>query len=229
MKTVGLIWILIFGAFAALGQKSDSALSRKLVAPWWVEKFRVSAGFFVPVSSTKIQVSANGYIDGTNIDLNKDLGYNADIATFITSFQWRISRRSRLTLGYFNMQRSTTHKLQKDIIFDSTTYPANTVVNSYFNTTIYQFSYGYAIVEKPDYEIGIQIGTHAVESKVGITSNGYSAGATISNNFGVSAPLPDLGIWGGFAFSKRLAANLDWVTSRLPSTIFQGGYLPIIW
>src|SRR5664279_3593417 len=149
MKAGVLTTILILSFFLGYSQTKDSTSAGKLVAPWWVEKFRLSAGFFESITNTTIQVGLNGAANGTDINFQKDLGLGANFSTFLTNFQWRLSRRSRVSLGYFNMKRSATHTLQKDITFDSTTYPVNSSVNSYFNTAIYQFSYGYAIIEKP--------------------------------------------------------------------------------
>ncbi len=33
--------------------------------------------------------------------------------------------------------------------------------------------------------------------------------ASKSNNFGFTAPIPDLGIWGGYAFTNRFAVNFN--------------------
>jgi hypothetical protein len=209
MKVFYLTAALICTITIGYSQQTDTSSSKKLVAPWFVDKFKLTAGFFYPVNNTKLQVNANGSADGTEIDLNKDLGFNSEIGTFLASFQWRISRRSRVSLGYYDMHRSTTHTLQKDINFGDNTYHVNSTVNSFFNTAIYQFSYGYAIIEKPKYELGVLIGTHTVGANAGITLNGTTGGSTVSNNFGFTAPLPDLGIWGGYAISDRFCVNLD--------------------
>ena len=209
MKLAALIAFFLFSLTLGFSQNKDSDSSGKLVAPWWVEKFKLSAGFFLPVNNTKIQVGANGSAAGTDIDFQKDLGFGATVATFMANFQWRISRRSRVNLGYFNMNRSATHTLQKDITFDTTTYHINSSVNTYFNTAIYQFSYGYAIIEKPNYEVGLSIGAHTVGAKAGIALNGSTGTLSASNNFGFTAPLPDLGVWGGYALSDRFALALD--------------------
>lgn len=218
MKVTALIAFYIFSISFGYSQTKDSigyspakdsTMSKKLVAPWWVEKFKVGAGFFLPVNDTKIQVGAHGTSSGTEVDFNKDLGFGATIATFLTNFSWRISRRSRINLGYFNMKRSNTHTLQKDITFDTTTYHVNSSVNTYFNSAIYQFSYGYAIIVKPNYEVGLSIGAHTIGSKTGIALSGNNVGISKENNFGFTAPLPDFAVWGGYAFSNRFAGTLD--------------------
>ena len=218
MKVAALIPVFLFSFIFCFSQAQDSLgishppdslTPKKMVAPWWVEKFRLTAGFFLPVNNTKVQVGVNGTANGSVIDFRKDLGFNTAIATFLAGFQWRISRRSRLNLSYFKMNHSATHTLQRDITFDSTTYYANTSVNSFFNTKIYQFSYGYAIIVKPNYEVGVSIGAHTVGASAGIAVNGVSVGLEQSNDFGFTAPLPDLGIWGGYAISKRFAVNME--------------------
>jgi hypothetical protein len=189
--------------------KKDSVPPKPKVAPWYVDRFRLTAGGFVPVTTTDLQVGVQGGINGTPINLEKDLGFANASFTFLANFQWRISRRSRLNLNYYNIPRKATHTLDKDITFKDTTFHANATVSAYFNTAIYQISYGYAILSKPNYELGILIGTHLVGGKAGISLAGQVNTASKSTNFGFTAPLPDLGLWGGYAFSDRFAVNLD--------------------
>jgi hypothetical protein len=208
MKTLALILILISGVFFGYAQTKDSTVSDKVILPWFVERFKLSAGAFYVVNKTNVQVEQNGS-SSTDIDLEKDLGINREVGTFLANFEWQISRRSRINLNYYNVNRSSTHILQKDIIFEDNTYHADSTVHSFFNTTIYQFSYGYAILSKPKYEAGVFIGTHIMSARTGISIYGANAGTGTQNNFGFTAPLPDLGLWGGWAVSDRFAINAD--------------------
>jgi len=178
-------------------------------APWFVERFRITAGFFVPISNTNIRVGVHGGAAGSEIDFEKDLGYNSAQGTFLGSLQWRISPRSRFGFNYYNIPRNSSHQLDKEIIFDGQVYPVNANVSSFFNTAIYQVSYGYAIVSKPKFELGAMIGTHLVGGSIGISMTSENQTESLSTDFGFTAPLPDLGIWGGYAFSNRLATNFD--------------------
>ena len=188
MKATALIIIFSLSFLFSYSQTKDS-----LVAPWWVEKFAVSVGFFVPINNTKIQVGANGSAsNGTEIDFKRDLGFDATLTTFMAGFEWRISRRSRINLGYYRLNRSNTHTLQKDITFDSTTYHTNASVNVFFNNNIYVFSYGYAIIEKPTYELGVSFGAHTLGTKAGISLNAPNNSISTNNDFGFTAPCPIL-------------------------------------
>jgi len=186
---------------------TDSVAPKK-IAPWYVERFGIAAGFFLPVNDISIRVGIKGGVDGTNIDFQKDLGFPAVATTFLAGFQWRISPRSRVDFTLYKVDRSSDHTLQKDIVFDGNTYPVNASIHTFFNTSIYQISYGYAILSKPKYELGLMIGAHIVGGKVGMSVNGANVGNSMAKDFGFTAPLPDLGIWGGYAFTPRLAVNL---------------------
>lgn len=203
-----LFFLIAFSFSHAQSRDSLGSEKEKIVLPWFVERFTVSAGAFYVVNKTNIQVTVSDN-SGTNIDVEKDLGLNREIATFIASFQWQISRRSKIALNYFNVNRSSSHTLDRDIIFEDNTYYANAQVNTFFNSKIYQFSYGYAILSKPKYEAGISIGTHVVNANSGISTNDENSGINTKNSFGFTAPLPDLGIWGGWAVSNRFAINGD--------------------
>jgi hypothetical protein len=209
MKIISSIAIMALIFTNGYAQTPDSLPTNIKKAPWFVERFRLTAGFFVPVTSTDVQAGIKGHVGGTNIDLEKDLGYSGGQVTFLANFQWRISRRSRLNLSYYNIPRNSTHTLDKDITFKDSVYPVNSTVKSYFNTAIYQISYGYAILAKPNYELGVMIGTHLVGGKAGISLSGTNVSGSKSTDFGFTAPLPDLGIWGGYAFNDRFAVNLD--------------------
>ena len=58
-------------------------------------------------------------------------------------------------------------------------------------------------------EFGLQLGIHTMQSSMGIALAAGGAGASASEDFGFTAPLPNLGIWGGYALSNRLALKGD--------------------
>ena len=118
----------------------DSASSGKIVLPWFVERFKISAGAFYVVNKTNVLVHSHD-AEGTDVNLEKDLGINREITTFIVNFQWQISRRSQLTFNYYNVNRSSSHILEKDIIFRDSTYHKNSSVNAFYNTNMYQVAY----------------------------------------------------------------------------------------
>ena len=200
-----LLIVLSIGS-RAYSQTTDSVIPHKIVLPWFVERFKLSAGAFYVVNKTNIRLDLHD-ANGSDVNMEKDLGINKEITTFLANFEWQISRRSRLSMNYYNLNRNAVHTLQKDIIVEDNTYPVNSTVSSFFNTTIYQVSYGYAILSKPTYEAGLMIGTHILHANTGISLDGANAGIATQNDFGFTAPLPDLGLWGAWSMGNRFAVN----------------------
>jgi hypothetical protein len=176
-----------------------------LEAPWYVEKFSVSAGFFFAFNSTDVTVNSPNRNLGNSFSFENDLGYLQTSPTFLGDLQWRISRRSKIDLSYFGINRSKTRTLQRDIDFGDNTYDINTTVNTFFNTNVYRLSYGYAFFTGKKGEFGAMIGFHIVRASVGIGIVGQNINKSAGNDYAVTAPLPDVGLWGGYVLGPRWA------------------------
>lgn len=189
----------------------------KPTPPWYVKRFTLSAGLFMPLNNTSIKVGTTDGAIGTDIDLEDDLGFKSSTQSFYVDLQWRASRRSRFDIAYYSLHRSADKKLEKEIDFKDNVYPVSAQVNAHFNTDIVRFSYGYAIITNPKYEIGLLIGAHIMKTDVGIKANTGSGSVDYSDQFKFTAPLPDLGIWGGWAFAKNWSVNLEfgWLSATV--------------
>lgn len=173
--------------------------------PWFVDRFKVSAGFYEALNNTNIQLGSTTKSIGTDVDFENDLGLSKYSPTFLVGLEWRSTSRSKFVLNYYNLRRSSDYKLKKEIEFGDNTYAVDAKVHAFFNTAIYRFSYGYAILSKPSYELGLSIGTHVVGAKAGIELENGNISVASSDDFGFTAPLPDFGLWGGYAFSERFS------------------------
>ena len=204
-----IISLFIFIGVSSYAQTNDSVpVKKKPAPPWWVERFSVSAGVFTPISDIELEVGSEDGSFGTTVDLEDDLGFKRSTTSFVGNLQWRASRRSRFELNYFQTNRKSTHTLDKDIEFKDSTFHSNATVNAFVNTTIFQFSYGYAFFLNPRFEAGLQIGTHIVGSKAGMGLANTSIGSgSRETNFDFTAPLPDIGIWGGYGIDNHWVVN----------------------
>jgi len=189
----------------------------KPVPPWFARRLKVSAGLFIPVNNTKIEVGSQNGSFGTTVDFEDDLGFRKSSSTFLADIQWRASRRSRFDLSFFHLERTTSYQLKKEIEFGDHVYPVDASVNSFFENTIYRFSYGYAFLLDPKYELGLMIGAHILRSNVGISLVGATAELGYKDDFDFTAPLPDVGIWGGYAFTDKLAltGNVSYLSLKI--------------
>lgn len=178
-------------------------------APWFVRKYQFQGGLFVPFNNTNVRVGSNSGVYATDIDFENDLGFNVYSFSAFASFQWHISRRSKLNLSYFYLGRSADHTLDRTIEFADKTFPVYADLSSFFNTHIARISYGYAILSRPKYELGLMIGAHVLKANIGIGLNTNVGSIVYSSDYNFTAPLPDIGVYGGYAITDKWAVNAE--------------------
>ncbi|MNF24836.1 hypothetical protein D3C85_365990 [compost metagenome] len=185
--------------------------------PWYRRRFKFTAGAFMPINNTEIRVGNSDGSIGTSIDLEDDLGFTESTASFLASFEWRVSRRSRFNLEYFYLNRDATKTIDKDIEFGDEVYPVDARVSAFFDTQIIRFAYSYAILSKPKYEAGLLLGAHVLMGDMGLKVEANGQTAEVKDDFDFTAPLPDVGIWGEFVISKRFGAyaNVNYLSAKV--------------
>ncbi|RZJ46532.1 MAG: hypothetical protein EOO44_22725 [Flavobacterium sp.] len=235
---ISLFWIPVKSQTIADNTTFDDAILNKTEnidfqnqydedLPWHARRFKVTAGAFFPVNNTEVQVGTNNGQIGTKIDLEDDLGFSKSTTSFMGTFDWRISRRSRLGFEYFVLNRSASKTLQREIDFGDDTYEVNARVSAFFDVHIARIAYGYAFLSKPKYEAGLLIGAHVLFSDLGIRLEANNQQLDERRqNFDFTAPLPDIGVWGEFVLGKRfglyvnanyLALKIDDIDGRIVS------------
>lgn len=196
-------------------EKVADAEAEKL--PWRARRFRLMVGGFFPINNTEVQVGNNSGDIGTDIDFEKDLGFKDNTSTFYANFMWRASKRSRFELEYFVLNRTASKIIDREIHFGDNVYPVSARVDAFFDSEIIRFTYGYAIVCKPKYEIGLLIGTHLMFVDVGLRIDTSSGNAEVSDDFNFTAPIPDLGIWSEIVLTKKMGlyANVNYLAIKI--------------
>lgn len=185
--------------------------------PWHGRRFKATAGVFFPVNNTEVEVNGTGGRIGTDIDFEKDLGFETNTVSFFGAFEWRASRRSRFNLEYFYLKRNASKTLEKEIEFQDHTYPVNARVSAFMDNQMVRFAYGYAIISKPKYELGLLIGAHVMLADVGLRLEANTQALEYHDGVNFTAPLPDVGIWGEFVLGKKvgLYANVNYFALKI--------------
>ena len=232
MKKLFCLLIVLFSCFTLHAQVVAEALAKDTLVsvqdeqnipedlPWHNRRFKFSAGGFFPVNNTVVKVEGNNGNAGTIIDLEDDLGFSKSSASFLGTFDWRISKRSRLGFEYFVLDRTATKTLQRDINFGDNTYEMDGRVQATFNVQIARIAYGYAILSKPKYQAGLLIGAHILFADLGLRLEANTQSIEKHDSFDFTAPLPDIGIWGEFVLGKRwgLYANVNYLALQIEET-----------
>lgn len=196
------------GAIAALSLAACAAKAAEGIPdhPALQDRFYFSAGAFFPQTTTSAQLQNSRTGVGANVDFENALGMATDKSVPIVGARWRIGERWRIEAEYFELNRSATKVIDRDIQWGDTTYPVNASVSSKFNFSDLRLSAGYSFFRRPDKEVGVGAGLHVAQYNVSLSANGSATESTA-----VTAPLPVVSIYSQFALTERwaISARLD--------------------
>jgi len=170
------------------------------------DRFYFSAGAFFPQTTTSAQLQNSRTGFGANVDFENALGMATDKSVPIVSGRWRLGERWRIEAEYFQLNRSATKVIDRNIQWGDQTYAINSQVNSTFNFSDLRVSAGYTFFRRPDKEVGIAGGLHIAQYDVSLSANGSATEST-----SVTAPLPVVSIYSQFALTEQwaISARLD--------------------
>lgn len=149
------------------------------------------------------QVRVNGSLGNINsdIDLEDDLGFDAEANTYFIDGVWRISKRNQIQVGYINIDREITHvRPARDITFRDRTFTINSEVDAFLDSWYLSADYGFAFVANPAVEFGVTIGVTLMKFETGIDLTANTGGIEpvsrdLADNAEFAAPIPLPGLF----------------------------------
>lgn len=188
------------------------AAAQALGDRYWLE---VSA--YRPSIDTSLALSRPGSA-GTDIDLENDLGLDDSDTLPAVYAGARLGSRFVITAEYYALNRDASRTLTRDIVFDGTTYPATTQVDSELKSDVYRVTVGYAFWRTEQLEVGAAIGLHATSFDVSLRGNINAGGGggvtTQKRGEDFLAPLPTVGLYGTYQATPKitLGARVDYLS-----------------
>ena len=169
------------------------------------DRFYFGVGAFFPRTATSAQLQSRTGV-GANIDFENALGMATDKSVPMGFARWRLGQKWRIEAEYFQMNRTGSKVIDRDIQFGDTVYAVNSSVSSKFDFSDLRISAGYSFFRRPDKELGVGFGLHVAQYDVSLSSPGRT-----TESQAVTAPLPVFSLYSQFALTQRwaLAARMD--------------------
>ncbi len=180
----------------------------RTLRPWTAAPFSVRLGAFGAVNQTDIGAGTdnNPY---SIINWENELGMNRNTYSGLLNINARIGKHNRIDFSYYNIYRSKTIELEKEIHFGEHDYPLDSEVKMHWNTNIFRLSYGYSLISNEHVELGVLAGFHVMRFGFGLELIGNTLQLSFKDDLKFTAPLPDFGLWGTYALAKRWAISVE--------------------
>ena len=161
------------------------------------DRFSLSLGVFVTDRDTDTQL--DGTTTGSDINFEKDLGLDTSDTVFRVDGYYRFNERHRLDFSVFDLSRSASATIDRDIQWGDSLYTVNTVVDTDVDLKIYKAAYTYAFMRRDKGYLGFTAGLYIADTRSSIAEQNLGQ-AEIGD---VTAPLPVIGLRGEYAISER--------------------------
>lgn len=178
---------VLLPAASALAQSADA------------EKFSISLGAFITDRDTKSTINGSGGDPGTDVDLEGDLGLSSSDTVFRVDGYYKFNERHRIDFSWFDLSRSASKLIDREIEWNDTTFPINTTLNTNFNLAIYKVAYTWSFLQSEKSFLGATAGLYIADigNRLDAPSIGSREGAS------VTAPLPVLGLRGQYYLAPK--------------------------
>ena len=163
------------------------------------DRFSISLGAFVTDRDTDTRLDSDVLGRGTVIDFEDDLGLDSSDSVFRIDGHYRFSQKHRVNFSVFDLSRDSSATLQRDIQFGDKVFSIDTVVNLNFDLKIYKLAYTYSFMQRDNGYLGVTLGTHIADSKIGLSEQNLGQVEVRS----ITAPLPVIGLRGEYEFTDR--------------------------
>ena len=190
-------FILVLGSWTLVlrvGAESDKAEEK----PW--ERFSLNLGGGVTFLKSDVRIGSKS--TGISVNVEDALGLDTDMVVLWAEGIARLgdSRRHRLDFGYFDLSRSGTKRLGRDITIGNTVYPTGTTVDTKFDMKLFKAAYSYSLVQDSRIDFGLGTGLYVLSVKFQISSS--SSGAMEDSTS--TSPLPFVEAHIDYALTPKL-------------------------
>lgn len=143
--------------------------------------------------------SRSGSGNGTDFDLEDDLGLERYMTVArLSGYVW-ITQRQRIDFSLFDLSREASKTLQKNIELGDQTFTVDAAVDTVNELKIYKVDYTFAALNRDRGFLGIVAGLYV--ARTGVRVSEAALGTAESQQ--LTAPLPVIGLRGEYAFGER--------------------------
>ena len=169
------------------------------------DRFSLSLGGYLVTTNTTVRVDGTAE-RGTPVNLEHDLGIE-NKHSFRVDGYWRFLPRQKIRVMFFDENRSTTHTISRDIVWNDYTFAVNTTINVRFDTVVAELAYEYAFWRGEHYELAGTAGIHELSFRTTLSAVGTTLNASVTQRADVNGPLPVIGLHYLWQFTPQL--NFD--------------------
>ena len=173
------------------------------------EDFTLRLGAGLMSNDARVRSDLKGGDVSAEVNLN-DLGIDDNSSTPYAGLRWRFADRWKLDLEYFGTHQDGSGVTTGNIEFGDVRIPFGVQASTSLDVDLYSVSVGWSFIRSERTEVGVGLGLHVADLKTQIRGAGTVGGIptpVATGTADTTAPLPNIRLYGGYAFTPTLAAE----------------------
>jgi hypothetical protein len=139
---------------------AQAVIANNDTSDYLLKRWRLTISGFQPEIDGTLRVDPNVDVNGTQIDLEQDLRLDDFDTAPQLDLTVRLTPHHRIDLDYFQLSRSESHALDRQITFGDETFDVNAEVSADLDVQLGQINYGWSFLNNGRTELGVSIGAY---------------------------------------------------------------------
>jgi hypothetical protein len=203
---------------AALTALADDATTPPSVPSPITDHLALTAGFYWGNVSTFGQFDSGKGTPGTTLTAEQDLGLTNQVYQPRIEIMFRLQKRGRLRVNFFDLRRSGETLLDRQIKFGDQTFQASENVQSVINWRQMDLTYTYSFLRGERYELGAGLGVHLLEAQ----ASAQIPGTPQRSDYSQAGPFATVALDGTYLIDRHWSFNARAQYMRITVSNFSG-------
>jgi hypothetical protein len=170
--------------------------------------FTLGAGGYLGDFGTKLRVDPHiEGLQGTTIDLEKNLGLSSSRKLSRFEMSWRPFRRHELEFSYYRTRRVGDRVIDRQIVYEDTTFPIQANIHSEFNVDFVQANYTYWMRQTYNSGLGVTLGVTGLKFNGRLHASVANTSATFDQDAATNFPVPEIGLDGRLQLTNNVIGS----------------------
>ena len=189
----------------------------------WMERHRASAfvGAYFADYDSLVRLASSQTGTGTVVDLESDFGLDSSKNQWVIHGDYRFSPRHRLDFIYYDLSRSGSNDVEREIEFGDITFPVGATVDTTFDYAVAKLTYSYSLYQTETIDFALAGGVYTAIYDVDATNRATGEREGDSS----TAPFPIFGFRASFLPHDRWSIDSYLEYVEISTSDSRGDYI----